>query len=83
MCNDEALNVVICSMNANIHVVVHKDLHEINLLNVKSFTSHVHRPLSRHPQPFYSSVLPCLIRILVFTKVRARTELDDDILKHH
>jgi hypothetical protein len=22
-------------MNANIHVVVHKDLHEINLLNVK------------------------------------------------
>jgi hypothetical protein len=34
MCNDEALNVVICSMNANIHVVVHKDLHEINLLNV-------------------------------------------------
>jgi hypothetical protein len=36
MCNDEALNDVICSMNANIHVVVHKDLHEINLLNVKS-----------------------------------------------
>jgi hypothetical protein len=36
MCNDEALNVVICSMNANIHVVVHKDLHEINLLNVKN-----------------------------------------------
>ncbi len=36
MCNDEALNVVICSMNANIHVVVHKDLHEINLLNVKT-----------------------------------------------
>jgi hypothetical protein len=35
MCNDEALNVAICSMNANIHVVVHKDLHEINLLNVK------------------------------------------------
>jgi hypothetical protein len=31
MCNDEALNVVICSVNANIHVVVHKDLHEINL----------------------------------------------------
>jgi hypothetical protein len=35
MCNDEALNVVICSMNANIHVIVHKDLHEINLLYVK------------------------------------------------
>ncbi len=35
MCNDEASNVVICSMNANIHVVVHKDLHEIKLLNVK------------------------------------------------
>ncbi len=35
MCNDEALDDVICSMNANIHVVVHKDLHEINLLNVK------------------------------------------------
>jgi hypothetical protein len=38
MCNDEALNVVICSMNANIHVVVHKDLHEINLLNVNPFS---------------------------------------------
>jgi hypothetical protein len=24
-----------CSTNANIHVVVHEDLHEINLLNVK------------------------------------------------
>jgi hypothetical protein len=36
MWNDEALNFVICSMNANIHVVVHKDLHEINLLNVES-----------------------------------------------
>jgi hypothetical protein len=38
MCNDEALNVVICSMNANIDVVVHKDLHEINLLNVKKMS---------------------------------------------
>ncbi len=36
MCNDEALNVVICSMNDNIHVVVHKDLHEINLLIVNN-----------------------------------------------
>jgi hypothetical protein len=35
MCNDEALNVVICSINANIHVFVQVDLHEIYLLNVK------------------------------------------------
>ncbi len=41
MCNDEALNVVICSMNANIHVVVHKDLHEINLLNVNSLLNNM------------------------------------------
>ncbi len=34
MCNDKAWNVVICSLNANIHVVVHEDLHEIYLLNV-------------------------------------------------
>jgi hypothetical protein len=31
MCNDEAWNVVICSINANIHVFVHADLHEIYL----------------------------------------------------
>jgi hypothetical protein len=49
---------------------------------MSSVTLHVHRPLSRHPQPFYSAVIPCLIRILVFIKVRARAELDDDILKH-
>ncbi len=35
MCNDEALNVVISTINANIHVFVHVDLHEIYLLNVK------------------------------------------------
>jgi hypothetical protein len=36
MCNDEALNVVISTINANIHVVfVHVDLHEKYLLNVK------------------------------------------------
>jgi hypothetical protein len=35
MCNDEACNVVKCSLNANIHVYVHGDLHEICLLNVK------------------------------------------------
>jgi hypothetical protein len=29
MCNDEARNVVIYSLNANIHVYVHKDFHEI------------------------------------------------------
>jgi hypothetical protein len=29
MCNDEASNVVICSLNVNIHVYVHEDLHEI------------------------------------------------------
>jgi hypothetical protein len=34
MCNDEALNVVISTINANIHVFVHVDLHEIYLLNV-------------------------------------------------
>ncbi len=34
MCNDKAWNVVICSLNANIHVVVHEDLHEIYVLNV-------------------------------------------------
>jgi hypothetical protein len=31
MCNDEALNVVIFTINANIHVFVHVDLHEIYL----------------------------------------------------
>jgi hypothetical protein len=31
MFNDEALNVVIYSSNAYIHVNVHKDLHEIYL----------------------------------------------------
>jgi hypothetical protein len=36
MCNDEAWNVVICSINANIHVYVHVDLHEIYLLNVNN-----------------------------------------------
>jgi hypothetical protein len=35
MCNDKACNVVKCSLNANIHVYVHEDLHEICLLNVK------------------------------------------------
>jgi hypothetical protein len=35
MCNDEALNVVISTINGNIHVYVHADLHEIYLLNVK------------------------------------------------
>jgi hypothetical protein len=34
MCNDEALNVVISTIKANIHVFVHMDLHEIYLLNV-------------------------------------------------
>ncbi len=36
MCNDEELNGVICSLNANIYVYVHEDLHEIYLLNVKA-----------------------------------------------
>jgi hypothetical protein len=36
MCNDEALNVVIFAINANTHVFVHVDLHEIYLLDVKS-----------------------------------------------
>jgi hypothetical protein len=31
MCNDEAWNVVICSISTNIHVFVHEDLHEIYL----------------------------------------------------
>jgi hypothetical protein len=31
MCNDEALNVVISTINGNIHVFVHVDLHEIYL----------------------------------------------------
>jgi hypothetical protein len=31
MCNDKALNVVICSLDTKIHVYVHKDLHEIYL----------------------------------------------------
>jgi hypothetical protein len=35
MCNDEEWNVVICSLNTNIHVYVHEDFHEIYLLNVK------------------------------------------------
>jgi hypothetical protein len=35
MCNDEALNVVIFTINANIHVFVHVDLHEIYLLMLK------------------------------------------------
>jgi hypothetical protein len=30
MCNDEAWSVI-CSINANIHVFVHVDLHEIYL----------------------------------------------------
>jgi hypothetical protein len=52
MCNDEAWNVVICSMNANIHVVVHKDLHEINLLNVKKGIT--------FSTPYYSVSYPTL-----------------------
>jgi hypothetical protein len=32
MCNDEARNVVIYSINTSIHVYVHEDLHEIYLL---------------------------------------------------
>ncbi len=35
MCNDEARDVVIYSLNANIHVYVHEDLNEIYLYNVK------------------------------------------------
>jgi hypothetical protein len=35
MCNDEARNVVIYSLNASIHVYAHEDLHEIYLYNVK------------------------------------------------
>jgi hypothetical protein len=31
MCNDEALNVVIFTINANTHVFVHVALHEIYL----------------------------------------------------
>ncbi len=38
MCNDEALNVVICNLNANMHVYVQEDLHEIYLLNVNPKT---------------------------------------------
>jgi hypothetical protein len=34
MCNDEARNVVIFILNANVHVYVHEDLHEIDLYNV-------------------------------------------------
>jgi hypothetical protein len=36
MCIDEALNVVISTINANTHVLVHVDLHEIYLLDVKN-----------------------------------------------
>jgi hypothetical protein len=36
MCNDEAWNVVIFSINANIYVFVHVDLHEIYLLMLKT-----------------------------------------------
>jgi hypothetical protein len=39
MCNDEELNVVICSLNANFYVYVHEDLHEIHLLNVNALLS--------------------------------------------
>jgi hypothetical protein len=39
MCNDEALNIVIYSSNANIHVYIHKDLQEIYLLPVKRQTN--------------------------------------------
>ncbi len=31
MCNDEAWDDVLCSLNANIYVFVHEDLHEIYL----------------------------------------------------
>ncbi len=34
MCNDEALNAVIFTINANTHVFVHVALHEIYLLNI-------------------------------------------------
>jgi hypothetical protein len=34
MCNDEAGNVVLYSLNANIHVYVHEDFHKIYLDNV-------------------------------------------------
>jgi hypothetical protein len=43
MCNDEARNVVIYSLNTSIHVYVHEDLHEMYLYNVKC----VHQLLSR------------------------------------
>jgi hypothetical protein len=33
--NDESINVVIYSLNANIHVYVHEDLNEIYLYNVE------------------------------------------------
>jgi hypothetical protein len=36
MCNNEARYVVIYSLNANIYVYVHVDLHEIYLYDVKS-----------------------------------------------
>jgi hypothetical protein len=35
MCNDEARNVVIFILNANIHVYIQEDLNEIYLYNVK------------------------------------------------
>jgi hypothetical protein len=35
MCNDEARNVVIYILNANIHVYIQEDLNEIYLYNVK------------------------------------------------
>ncbi len=35
MCNDQAGNVVIYSLNANIHVYVHQDLNEIYPYNGK------------------------------------------------
>jgi hypothetical protein len=49
MCNDEAGNVVIYSLNASIHVYVHEDLHEIYLYydNCPSAPAQV-------PLPFYS-----------------------------
>jgi hypothetical protein len=51
MCNDEAINVVIYSLNANIHVYVHEDLNEIYLYNVKCVCL-----LSRNWPSFYVCV---------------------------
>ncbi len=42
MCNDEAGNVVIYSLNANIYVYVHEDLNEIYPYNITVSVMGIH-----------------------------------------